>query len=180
MKYQIMFYGGIVGTIIMLVITIIVFIKYDIIQVINDLLGVRSRKERYIKKETNKNTTDIVKKSTTRDIKLKKIAEEIKLKESGIIDGIESKETESIASYHEETEFINDDVEETEVIESIYTKEEISTDENETMLLENEDETMLLENEDETTILTEFIENKDNENFIKEVDIMVVNSNFTI
>lgn len=171
MKYQIMFYGGIVGTIIMLVITIIVFIKYDIIQVVNDLLGVRSRKERYIKKETNKNTTDIVKKSTTRDIKLKKIAEEIKLKESGIIDGIESKETESIASYHEETEFINDDVEETEVIESIYTKEEISTDENETMLLENEDE---------TTILTEFIENKDNENFIKEVDIMVVNSNFTI
>lgn len=171
MKYQIMFYGGIVGTIIMLVITITVFIKYDIIQVVNDLLGVRSRKERYIKKETNKNTTDIVKKSTTRDIKLKKIAEEIKLKESGIIDGIVSKETESIASYHEETEFINDDVEETEVIESIYTKEEISTDENETMLLENEDE---------TTILTEFIENKDNENFIKEVDIMVVNSNFTI
>lgn len=171
MKYQIMFYGGIVGTIIMLVITIIVFIKYDIIQVVNDLLGVRSRKERYIKKETNKNTTDIVKKSTTRDIKLKKIAEEIKLKESGIIDDIESKETESIASYHEETEFINDGVEETEVIESIYTKEEISTDENETMLLENEDE---------TTILTEFIENKDNENFIKEVDIMVVNSNFTI
>lgn len=171
MKYQIMFYGGILGTIIMLVITIIVFIKHHIIQVIKDLLGVRSRKEKYTQKTNYKNTTDRIKKSTTRDIKFKKLTEEVKLKESGIIDDIVSKETESIDSCNEETEFINDIVEETEDIESIYTKEGISADGNETMLLENEDE---------TTILTEFIENKDNENFIKEVDIVVVNCNFTI
>lgn len=183
MKYQIMFYGGVVGTIIMIISTIRIFIKYEIIQVIKDLLGIAPRKKKEDSKEKVKGYTSSVRKNTTRDNKVKKLLEGIEAKDTDCIDDVAiSNETEIIEeSSSKETEIINENLsEETEIIESEcsdetsllegeYTTEDIYSYDNETMFLQEE------EIEDETTLLTESMECKDKNIFIKEVDVMVVN-----
>ena len=42
--YKIMFYGGMAGTIFMLVITVFIFIKGNVLEDIKDLLGIKSTK----------------------------------------------------------------------------------------------------------------------------------------
>lgn len=46
MKYQIMFYGGLIGTVISLTLAIFIFFKYEIPQVLSDLTGFRFSKRR--------------------------------------------------------------------------------------------------------------------------------------
>ena len=43
--YKIMFYGGMAGTIFMLVITVFIFIKGNVLEDIKDLLGIKSTKK---------------------------------------------------------------------------------------------------------------------------------------
>ena len=73
-------------------------------------------------------------------------------------------------TYSEETEIIESECsDETSLLEGEYTTEDIYSYDNETMFLQEE------EIEDETTLLTESMECKDKNIFIKEVDVMVVN-----
>ena len=62
--YKIMFYGGMAGTIFMLVITVFIFIKGNVLEDIKDLLGIKSTKKTLNKISLN-NTTSNIKAVTT-------------------------------------------------------------------------------------------------------------------
>lgn len=57
--YKIMFYGGMAGTIFMLVITVFIFIKGNVLEDIKDLLGIKSTKKTLNKISLNSNTSNI-------------------------------------------------------------------------------------------------------------------------
>lgn len=127
MTYELMFYGGIIGAIIMLPITIYIFIKLNINQVIKDLTGIGF---------TNTPHTSRRRYQSKTDGKLKKLTSEIKLrKENKNIPSIQgTMETESLHHYVEPTELL-----------------EGETSLEETTLLTVEETTLL----NETTVLNE-------------------------
>ena len=65
--YKIMFYGGMAGTIFMLVITVFIFIKGNVLEDIKDLLGIKSTKKTLNKISLN-NTTSNIKAVTTNEV----------------------------------------------------------------------------------------------------------------
>ena len=65
--YKIMFYGGMAGTILMLVITVFIFIKGNVLEDIKDLLGIKSTKKTLNKISLN-NTTSNIKAVTTNEV----------------------------------------------------------------------------------------------------------------
>lgn len=159
MTYQIMFYGGMAGALISLVIAIIVFIKMDILLVIEDLTGIRLRKNSNSPQGGHHSFTEASSKSfTSRIFKVKK----------------ENPNGVAAASEIAATELINNtgDYRENDVAETTL----LASYEDETTLLSSsEDETTLLSSyEDETTLLTQIEE--DGSDFKLQLNIIVVHS----
>ena len=138
--YKIMFYGGMAGTIFMLVITVFIFIKGNVLEDIRDLLGIKSTKKTLNKISLNNNTSNI-KAVTTNEV-----SKPMDIKMDEII-------SKGFAC-EEGTEILKD------------------YDDEDTMILSGEEEeTMILGLEEETELLNEFT---------KEIDIVIVNSNLII
>ena len=118
--YKIMFYGGMAGTIFMLVIT--VFIKGNVLEDIKDLLGIKSTKK-ILNKISLNNTTSNIKAVTTNEV-----SKPMDIKMDEIISkGFACEEgTEILKDYDDEDTMI------------------LSGEEEETMILGFEEETELL------------------------------------
>lgn len=154
--YKIMFYGGMVGALVTLAISIVIFIKADVWQVIKDLLGIRTVKEKHKKgKNVVSNTTSIKPKPITESVN-KTITVSGLDNSENIIVGVEEKT---------ETTFILD--EETSVL----------TGHCETELFDDVGETELLDEDSEETVL---LSGELHNDFSKEIDIMIINSNISI
>lgn len=129
MEYQIMLYGGMAGTIITLIISIILYVKMGIAQVIEDLTGISLRKRLHKKKKAQDESNE------------KRLTKEIMLKKQYPGEAAASQETELMNSEMEETAFLTDGyIEETSLL---------TADVDETTLLsEGVEETSLLLEED--------------------------------
>lgn len=127
MEYQIMLYGGMAGTIITLIISIILYVKMGIAQVIEDLTGISLRKRLHKKKKAQDESNE------------KRLTKEIMLK----------KQYAGEAAASQETELMNSEMEETALLTDGYIEET-------TLLTADVDETTLLsEGIEETSILLE-------------------------
>jgi hypothetical protein len=129
MEYQIMLYGGMAGTIITLIISIILYIKMDIAQVIEDLTGISLRKRLHKKKKAQDESNE------------KRLTREIMLKKQYAGEAAASQETELMSSEIEETALLADGyIEETSLLTADFDET--------TLLSEGVEETSLLLEED--------------------------------
>ena len=157
MEYQIMYYGGMAGAIITLILSIIFYFKMGIAQVVEDLFGIRLRK----KKASRQNSDDeAAEKKFTKEIMIKKQYSQVAAAKEGLNHDGDSRhyETALMAAATEETALLGpEEIEET------------------TLLTSDADETTVLSEEmDETTLLTEA------PYFQNELDIVVVHSDTKI
>ncbi|MEH7225093.1 hypothetical protein V7112_14885 [Bacillus sp. JJ1566] len=200
MEYQIMFYGGLAGALITLIISIIVYMKLQISQVFADLTGNRFKRKKNDRISLEAQET----KRTTSEIKLRKkevpvavsiedtalMSEELeaasmfeakgKVEEPTVllVEGDSPEETTLLQDGVEETSLLQDELEETTLLANELEETSLLQDEDETTLLVEEDETsILLESDGETSILTEVEEDFD---FEIEVDVMIVHTNKVI
>jgi hypothetical protein len=129
MEYQIMLYGGMAGTIITLIISIILYIKMGIAQVVEDLTGISLRKRLHKKKKVQDESNE------------QRLTKEIMLKKQYAGEAAASQQTELMSSEFEETALLGDgSIEETSLL---------TADFDETILLsEGVEETSLLLEED--------------------------------
>lgn len=175
MEYQIMFYGGLAGAVITLIISIIVYMKLQISQVIEDITGGRFKR----KKANGRSSYETAEtKRTTSEIKLRK-------KDDPVATSVA--DTALVSQELEPTSMLqNTDVEPTALLveekpveeTSLLIEETTLLDVDETTLLVEDDETsILLEGDGETAILTEVEEESD---FQIEVDVMIVHTNKVI
>jgi hypothetical protein len=115
MEYQIMLYGGMAGAVITLIISIILYVKMGIAQVIEDLTGMSLRKRRLKRQKAQDESNE------------KRLTNEIMLKRKYPGEAAASLETELMSSeieetallvdeYSEETALLTADVEETTVL----------------------------------------------------------------
>lgn len=122
MEYQIMLYGGMAGALITLIISIILYIKMGIAQVVEDLTGISLRKRLHKKQKAQEESNE---KRMTKEIMLKKqYAREAAASQETEIMGSEieetallSEETSLLKSDFDETTVLSDDVEETSVLQ---------------------------------------------------------------
>jgi hypothetical protein len=129
MEYQIMLYGGMAGTIITLIISIILYVKMDIAQVIEDLTGISLRKRLHKKKKAQDESNE------------KRLTREIMLKKQYAGEAAASQETELMSSEIEETALLADGyIEETSLLTADFDET--------TLLSEGVEETSLLLEED--------------------------------
>ncbi|MDF2787654.1 MAG: hypothetical protein K0S80_752 [Neobacillus sp.] len=129
MEYQIMLYGGMAGTIITLIISIILYVKMGIAQVVEDLTGISLRKRLHKKKKVMDESNE------------KRLTKEIMLK----------KQYAGEAAASQETELMSSEIEETALLAAGYIEETslLTADLDETTLLsEDVEETSLLLEED--------------------------------
>lgn len=110
--YKIMFYGGMAGTIFMLVITVFIFIKGNVLEDIKDLLGIKSTKKTLNKISLN-NTTSNIKAVTTNEV-----SKPMDIKMDEIISkGFACEEgTEILKDYDEDTMILSGEEEETMIL----------------------------------------------------------------
>jgi hypothetical protein len=154
MQYQIMFYGGLAGAIITLSISIYVYIKLNISQVIEHLTGFSLRKTS--KKWRRSNNQDGAKseKRTTNEIKIRK----------KVVDQDQAW-AEALAA----TELMNQAGEQTALLQEQIIEET-------SILGVYPEETSILTAVDETSLLTGILEEELKTSFKKEIEIMVVHS----
>ncbi|MGJ7922736.1 hypothetical protein [Neobacillus sp. LXY-4] len=154
MYFQIMFYGGLAGAVITLAISIFVYIKMNITQVIEHLTGVRFHKKNKKQQRVYIRKLNESGKRTTNEIRIrKKVVEQ------------DRAWSEAVAA----TELMNERLEETALLHDEYCQE--------TSLLSGElDETCLLTRDQETTLLSGLLEEDPDESFKKEIDIMIVHA----
>ncbi|MFS0779892.1 hypothetical protein ABC255_28415 [Neobacillus sp. 3P2-tot-E-2] len=129
MEYQIMLYGGMACTIITLIISIILYVKMGIAQVVEDLTGISLRKRLHKKKKVMDESNE---KRQTKEIMLKK-------------------QYAGEAAASQETELMSSEIEETALLAAGYIEETslLTVDLDETTLLsEDVEETSLLLEED--------------------------------
>lgn len=183
-----MFYGGLAGALITLIISIIVFMKLKISQVLTDITGYGSRKKaRAVTGQPRR--TDTETKKTTSEIKLRKkeVPSAVEVEDTAIM----SQELEPTAILRNDQKYMAPTELLVEKETAAYMEEETSilgTYEEETMLLANDDdETTLLHDDDETTILTEgdgetalLTATNEKSDFEIEVDVMIVHTNQVI
>ena len=120
--YKIMFYGGMAGTIFMLVITVFIFIKGNVLEDIKDLLGIKSTKK-ILNKISLNNTTSNIKAVTTNevskpmDIKMDEIISKGFACEEGteILKDYDDEDT-MILGFEEETELLNEFTKEIDIV----------------------------------------------------------------
>jgi len=115
MEYQIMLYGGMAGTIITLIISIILYVKMGIAQVVEDLTGISLRKRLHKKKKVLDESNE---KRLTKEIMLKKqYAGEAAASQETELMSSEIEETALLAAgYIEETSLLTADLDETTVL----------------------------------------------------------------
>lgn len=152
MQYQIMFYGGLAGAIITLSISIYIFIKLNITQVIEHLTGFSFRKLSKNMRKNYRQNREVSLKLTTNEIKIRKKVVEQEQAWSGTVAA---------------TELLNNEVEPTVLLYDNYVEE--------TSLL-SEETTILTFNEDETSLLTEEEQENVGNSFVKDVDVLIVHS----
>jgi hypothetical protein len=129
MEYQIMLYGGMAGALITLVISIILYVKMGIAQVVEDLTGISLRKRLHKKKKAQDESNE------------KRLTREIMLKKQYAGEAAASQETELMSSEIEETALLADGyIEETSLLTADFDET--------TLLSEGEEETSLLLEED--------------------------------
>ena len=129
MEYQIMLYGGMAGALITLIISIILYIKLGIAQVIEDLTGLSLRKRLHKKKKAQDDSNE------------KRLTKEIMLKKQYVGEAAASQETELMSSELEETAFLSDGfIEETSLLTADFDETTVlSADVEETSLLLEEE-----------------------------------------
>ncbi|MFJ5762909.1 hypothetical protein ACIQAA_28085 [Neobacillus sp. NPDC093182] len=129
MEYQIMLYGGMAGALITLIVSIILYVKMGITQVVEDLTGISLRKRLHKKKKVQDNSNE------------KRLTKEIMIKKQYAGEAAASQETELLSREIEETALLGDGyIEET----SLLTADSDET----TVLSEEAEETSLLREED--------------------------------
>ncbi|MFB3164911.1 hypothetical protein ABLO26_26485 [Neobacillus sp. 179-J 1A1 HS] len=129
MEYQIMLYGGMAGTIITLIISIILYTKMGIAQVVEDLTGISLRKRLHKKKKVQDESNE------------QRLTKEIMLKKQYAGEAAASQETELMSSEIDETAILGDgDIEETSLLTADFDET--------TLLSEGAEETSLLLEED--------------------------------
>ncbi|MGN7296552.1 hypothetical protein [Ferdinandcohnia sp. SAFN-114] len=171
MEYQIMFYGGLAGAVVTLIISIIVYMKLQISQVFADITG-----NRFMRKKQNSRIS-------LEAHETKRTTSEIKLR----------KKDDPVAASVEDTALMSQGLEPTSLLEESSQAptellvEETSLLSEETALLQDDDETTLLVGDDETTILLEgdgetaiLTEKEEESDFQIEVDVMIVHTNNVI
>jgi hypothetical protein len=130
MEYQIMLYGGMAGALITLIISIILYVKIGIAQVVEDLTGISLRKRLH---KRNKDQEASNEKRLTKEIMIKK-------------------QYAGEAAASQETELMSRAIEETALLGNTYIEETslLTADLDETTLLSNdiEETSLLLEEED--------------------------------
>ncbi|MDQ0999680.1 hypothetical protein QFZ28_000080 [Neobacillus niacini] len=130
MEYQIMLYGGMAGAMITLIISVILYVKMGIAQVVEDLTGISLRKRLHKKKRAQDDSNE------------KRLTKEIMLK----------KQFAGEAAASQETELMSSEIEETALLGNGYIEETLllTADLDETTLLSNdiEETSLLLEEED--------------------------------
>ncbi|MEH7115080.1 hypothetical protein V7124_22365 [Neobacillus niacini] len=130
MEYQIMFYGGMAGAIITLIISIILYVKMGIAQVVEDLTGISFRKRLHKKRKAKEESNQ------------KRLTQEIMLKKQYAREAAASQETELMSSI-EETALLGDDgyIEETSLLTADFEETTVlSADMEETSFLIEEEE----------------------------------------
>lgn len=129
MEYQIMLYGGMAGALITLIISIILYIKMGIAQVVEDLTGISLRKRLHKKKKVQDESNE------------QRLTKEIMLKKQYATEAAASQETELMSSEVGETALLGDGyIEETSLLTADF--------EETTVLSEDIEETSLLVEED--------------------------------
>jgi hypothetical protein len=115
MEYQIMFYGGMAGAMITLIISIILYVKMGISQVVEDLTGISFRKRLHKKRKAKEESNQ---KRLTKEIMLKKqyAGEAAASQETELMSSIEEMALLGDDGYIEETSFLTADFEETTVL----------------------------------------------------------------
>lgn len=154
MQYQIMFYGGLAGAVITLSISIYIYIKLNITQVIEHLTGFSFRKlSKNMRKNYGQSREVTEKRTTTNEIKIRKKVVEQEQAWTGGVAATELLKNEGVES----TALLYDDgVEETSLL--------------------SEETTLLTLDEAETSILTEIVEKNGENSFVKQVDVMIVHT----
>lgn len=209
MNYKILFYVGCVITAITLISTIVAFFKCNVIEIVCDLLGIKLQKKVKIKRKGNKkskavSTTVKVKRKDEVKIRSKREIEESQSTKSYYVgprkDKIEGTNIIPKDEYIEDTGIM--EVGDTDIIDDNETSvmntedtciiDEENGIEDETALISEEDETSLLgdetsllDEEDETSLLGMGEENSEledgfHEKFIKEIEIIVTDSDTVI
>ncbi|MEH7181037.1 hypothetical protein [Neobacillus vireti] len=129
MEYQIMLYGGMAGAVITLIISIILYVKIGIAQVVEDLTGISLRKRLHKKRKAQD------------ELKEKKLTKEIMLK----------KQYANEAAASQETELMNSEIEETALLGDGYMEETtlltVDLDETTSLCADMEETSILLEEE---------------------------------
>lgn len=124
-----MLYGGMAGTIITLIISIILYTKMGIAQVVEDLTGISLRKRLHKKKKVQDESNE------------QRLTKEIMLKKQYAGEAAASQETELMSSEIDETAILGDgDIEETSLLTADFDET--------TLLSEGAEETSLLLEED--------------------------------
>ncbi|WP_419954641.1 hypothetical protein ACN6MT_02210 [Neobacillus niacini] len=130
MEYQIMLYGGMAGALITLIISIILYVKMGIAQVVEDLTGISLRKRLHKKRKAQDKSNE------------KLLTKEIMLKKQYAWEAAASQETELMDNKLEETALLGDeDIEETTLLTA-------DLDETTVLSEEAEETSLLLEKED--------------------------------
>lgn len=173
-----MFYGGLAGAVVTLIISVIVYMKLQISQVFADITGNRFKR----KKKNDRISLEAQEtKRTTSEIKLRKkevpVAASAEIKDTALM----SQELKTSASIKET------DMDPTALLVEGNSMEETSLLSEETSLLQDDDETTLLVEDDETSILLEgdgetsiLTEAEEESDFQIEVDVMIIHTNKVI
>ena len=172
MKYEIMFYGGLVITIITLILAIISFLKLNVAEALCDLVGINFKAKRISK--SNKSNKEKRKYSNLS----RRIKPDITVRKEKK-NNIDNKAIVDNKNIKPRYDYNNLDEESTTLL-----NEENTTllDEENTTMLEDDNTTLL--DEEETTIISDDLEetmlieddNGFSDEFIKEVDIVLLNS----
>lgn len=164
MKYEIMFYGGLVITLITLILAIISFLKLNVAEALCDLVGINFKAKRISK--SNKSNKEKRKYSNLS----RRIKPDITVRKEKK-NNIEGKDIEENKNIKPRYDYNNLDEEST----TLQNDEDTTLlDEENTTLLDGEETTIISEDAEETMLIEE--DNGFSEKFINEVDIVLVNS----
>lgn len=161
MKYEIMFYGGLVITIITLILAIISFLKLNVAEALCDLVGINFKAKRISKSNKEKRKYSNLSRRIKPDITVRKEKKK----------NIESKDIEENKNIKPRYDYNNLDEESTTLLND---EDTTLLDEENTTLLDGEETTIISEDAEETMLIED--DNGFSEKFIKEVDIVLVNS----
>lgn len=177
MKYEIMFYGGLVITLITLILAIISFLKLNVAEALCDLVGINFKAKRISKSNKEKRKYSNLSRRIKPDITVRK-EKKNNIDNNAIVDNKNIKPRYDYNNLDEEsTTLLNEenttllDEENTTMLEDENTT---LLDEEFTILLDGEETTIISDDLEETMLIED--DNGFSDEFIKEVDIVLLNS----